>query len=135
MQELITPFRAPVLPATPVSNGWTINPMKVKVMEADEQEEEKSDYFSSEESAQENESPCESPVKNDRFFKHEVIISPGKLKKHACAQQTEILSQILCTEQELAMNSPSKNSQVNRHLIDILKQRRLAKSSERLPLS
>ena len=53
------------------SNRWTINPIKVKLAEdtKSENEDEVSHHYTSSENG-DNESPCESPVKNEKYFKN-----------------------------------------------------------------
>lgn len=54
------------------SNRWTINPVKVKLAEDinSENEDEVSHHFTSSENG-DNDSPCESPVKNEKYFKNQ----------------------------------------------------------------
>ena len=65
-------------------------------------------------------------MKNPAFFsKNSIDISPGKLKTHMTAAQQTMLNQIGQTWSEIVENSPTKNSYVDRNLINALKDRRL----------
>ena len=69
---------------------------------------------------------CESPVRNEKYFKPPVqCISPGKLKKLIQNQQAEVLFQIECTEQQIIENTPSKNSFSDNKFIQMMKVKRM----------
>lgn len=79
-------------------------------------------------------SPCESPVKNERYFPtKQSVISPGKLKQHVTAVSNTVFAQIENTVHAIEQNSPSKNSMIDRRMIQHLKDRRLKQLSQNRP--
>lgn len=64
-------------------------------------------------------SPCQSPIKNFSFANQDVFnahgeISPGIMKQHI---KSRLLGQIESKLYEIEQNSPSKNSNINRDII------------------
>ena len=105
MQEIVSPFRHLNLNSKRDNEpqGWVINPIKVKVAgENDGYEQplniilgEKENQIVSVYESEGTGSPCESPVKNERYFpkdSHKQVISPGKLKKHVAAVSSTVFT-------------------------------------------
>lgn len=140
MQEMVSPFRK--LRTSPQNGdhsrrsseaGWKINPIQVQRDDVDYVPQSpvlgNACYDGSQSSpGSPGGSPCESPVRGDRFCQ----ISPGKLKKHICLTREVIHANLKVTEAQILANSPSKhrNDHIDRSIIQRLKEKRIQQRSQ-----